>query len=184
MGTPGRALWPFLISTVDTVEARWSIQRRAPAGAEILDAAVLNLVYSLVRVADGGWCLECKHPYDPDLRLKQRAARWGQSLDTVRAWTINDLPVTREMIERLAETQNREVDYYTNLEGVPFAEVPRLTECGETSLRTDVHRSCHSPPRLRAFCWPRRLRSASGLQGSSCETGWPTTSAADLAAPG
>ncbi|MGH2597631.1 MAG: hypothetical protein ACRDH7_16970 [Actinomycetota bacterium] len=64
--------WPFLLATVDTVEARWAIQRRSLTGAEILDAAVLDLLYGLVRVVEGGWCLECKHPYDPDLPLKQR----------------------------------------------------------------------------------------------------------------
>jgi molybdopterin/thiamine biosynthesis adenylyltransferase len=130
--------WPFLLATVDTVEARWAIQRRSLAGAEILDAAVLDLLYGLVRVVEGGWCLECKHPYDPELPVTQRAARWGQTVEAVRAWTENNVFVSTEMIERLALTQNQAVDFYAELEGVPFAEVPRLTECGETSLRTDV----------------------------------------------
>lgn len=42
------------------------------------------------------------------------------------------------MTERLAEIQNRPVAFYAELEGVPFSEVPRLTECGETALRTNV----------------------------------------------
>ena len=130
--------WPFLLSTVDTVEARWAIQSRAAAGAEILDAAVLDLLYSVLRVAPGGWCLECKHPFDPDLMLKQRAARWGQSFQTVREWTSDDVTVTDDMIRQLALTQNRLAEHYADLRGAPFHDVPRLTECGETALRTDV----------------------------------------------
>ena len=130
--------WPFLLSTVDTVEARWAIQAQAPAGAEILDAAVLDLLYSILRVVPNGWCLECKHPYDPELTFKQRAARWGQNMETVREWTSDNVNVTAEMIGQLAVTQNHPAGYYAELEGLPFREVPQGTECGETALRTDV----------------------------------------------
>lgn len=130
--------WTFLLATVDTVETRWAIQQRALRGAEILDGAVLDLLYSLLRVVPGGRCLECKHPYDPELSLKQRADRWGQDLDTVRRWTAENVIVTAEMIERLALTQGKPPAEYAELEGVPFSDVPRLTECGETALRTDV----------------------------------------------
>lgn len=130
--------WPFLLATVDTVEARWAIQRRVATDTEILDGAVLDLLYGLLRVVGSGWCLECKHPYDPELPLKQRAARWGQTVETVRQWTEKDLVVTAEMIHRLALTQNRSVEDYAELIGVEFRDVPRLTECGETALRTDV----------------------------------------------
>lgn len=130
--------WPFLLATVDTEESRWAIQRRAAAGVEILDGAVLDLLYGLLRVVAGGWCLECKHPYYPELPFKQRAARWGQTVETVREWTEDNVVVTMEMIEGLALTQNQPVHTYTGLEGVPFRDVPRLTECGETALRTDV----------------------------------------------
>ena len=130
--------WPFVLATVDTVPARWAIQRRAAAGADILDAAVDDLLYSLVHVMAGGWCLECKHPYDPDFDLKQRAARWGQMVDTVRTWTRQNVNVNEEMIARLAEVQNRDPANFAGLNGVRFGDVPMLTECGETNLRTDV----------------------------------------------
>jgi hypothetical protein len=92
----------------------------------------------VIRVVPGGWCLECKHPFDPDYELKQRAARWGVDVETVRAWTSGNVPVTAEMIALLAETQGKEPDDYAELEGRAFADVPALTECGETRLRTDV----------------------------------------------
>jgi molybdopterin/thiamine biosynthesis adenylyltransferase len=134
----GAHAWPFLLATVDTVEARWAIQQRAIEGAEILDGAVLDLLYSLLRVVPGGRCLECKHPYDPELPLKHRAERWGQDLETIRRWTADNTTVTTEMIEQLAVTQNKPTEEYAGLKGVLFRDVPRLTECGETALRTDV----------------------------------------------
>jgi molybdopterin/thiamine biosynthesis adenylyltransferase len=130
--------WPFLLSTVDTVPARWQIQRRSLAGAEILDAAVDDLLYSVIRVVPGGWCLECKHPHDPDYELKQRAARWGAEVETVRAWTAANVAVTTDMIAVLADTQGKAPADYAELEGTPFRDVPALTECGETKLRTDM----------------------------------------------
>jgi molybdopterin/thiamine biosynthesis adenylyltransferase len=130
--------WGLVLSTVDTIEARWSIQARARGGASILDGAVSGLLYGVLRVAVGGWCLECKHPYDPDLAIKQRAARWGQPEATVRGWMQTNAVVTAEMIATLARTQNRAPADFAELEGAPFVEVPRLTECGATPLRTDV----------------------------------------------
>jgi molybdopterin/thiamine biosynthesis adenylyltransferase len=130
--------WSLVLSTVDTVPARWAIQHRVREGAEILDAAVDDLLYNIVRVVPRGWCLECKHPFDPDHELKQRAARWGQEVETVRSWTRDDIRVTAAMIERLAEIQNTNSAEFSELIGVPFREVPARTECGETRLRTDV----------------------------------------------
>jgi molybdopterin/thiamine biosynthesis adenylyltransferase len=130
--------WPLVLATVDTVPARWAIQRRAAAGAEILDAAVNDLLYGLVRVAPGGWCLECKHPYDPDYVLKERGARWGQGIETVRSWTRQNVAVSADMIARLAEVQSRDPAEYAGLEGIRFEDVPALTECGETTLRADA----------------------------------------------
>lgn len=130
--------WPFLLSTVDTVEARWAIQRRAVAGAEILDGAVFDLLYSLLRVVPGGRCLECAHPYDAELPLKQRAARWGQNLDTVRAWWTANVTISAEMVSRLEKTQGRLPGQYGELEGERFRDVTDRTECGETPLRTTV----------------------------------------------
>jgi molybdopterin/thiamine biosynthesis adenylyltransferase len=130
--------WPLVLATVDTVPARWAIQRRAAAGAEILDAAVNDLLYGLVHVVPGGWCLECKHPFDPDYELKERGARWGQGIETIRSWTRQNVAVSADMIARLAEVQNRDAAEYAGLEGRRFGEVPALTECGETTLRTDA----------------------------------------------
>jgi molybdopterin/thiamine biosynthesis adenylyltransferase len=130
--------WGLVLSTVDTIEARWSIQARAQVGASILDGAVSGLLYGVLRVAPGGWCLECKHPYDPHLATKQRAARWGQSVETIRDWMQADAIVTASMIATLARTQNRAPADFAELEGTPFGDAPRLTECGATPLRTDV----------------------------------------------
>jgi molybdopterin/thiamine biosynthesis adenylyltransferase len=130
--------WSFLLSTVDTVEARWAIQARCVADAAILDAAVLDLLYNIMRVVPGGWCLECKHPYDSDLTLKQRAARWGQTVEIIRDWTNANVKVTTAMIVQLALTQNRPPTDYARFEGMTFCDVLPLAECGETPLRTDV----------------------------------------------
>lgn len=130
--------WSLLLSTVDTIPARWAIQRRAIPEATILDAAVLDLLYSVLRVTKNGRCLECKHPYDSDHDIKQRAARWGQSLDIVREWHAQNVPVTATMIAALAETQNRPPSDFTTLDGVPFRETAPMIECGETALSTDV----------------------------------------------
>jgi len=62
--------WSLGLSTVDTVEARWSIQQRLRADLIILDAAVRDLESVLMRVVPGGRCLECVHPYDAELPLK------------------------------------------------------------------------------------------------------------------
>lgn len=130
--------WTTLISTVDTVETRWQIQRRAVAGAEILDAAVLDLLYTVLRVVPGGWCLECKHPFDPLLPLKQRSARWGVPLETAQQWEVDDVVVTAEMIERLAQVQGIRAEMYAILDGKRWNEVTEIIECGETRLRADV----------------------------------------------
>lgn len=130
--------WARVISTVDTVEARWNIQRRAKPTSEIIDAAVMDLLYSVLRVVPQGWCLECKHPYDPDLSARQRAARWGVEIEDVRIWERNDVEVTEEMVTRLSEIQGKDFHEYEELVGKRFRDVPRLTECGETLLSTDI----------------------------------------------
>lgn len=130
--------WGLVLATADTIEARWAIQDRAAAGASILDGGVVGLIYSVLRVRPGGRCLECKHPRDPDLAIKQRAARWGQTVTSIRAWTAENRIVDREMLEQLANTQNRPVEDFAELDGIPFADAPRLTECGATPLSTSV----------------------------------------------
>ena len=130
--------WDTMISAVDTIEARWAIQRRAAAGATIIDLAVDDLLYAALRVTPGGWCLFCKHPYDPDLAIKQRALRWGVSLDTVRDWTAADKVVDFQMLETLSRTQGKPAAAFSELLGVPFTDTPRLIECGSTTLQADV----------------------------------------------
>jgi hypothetical protein len=46
--------WRRAVSAVDDGEARWSIQRRSDAGAEILEGAVIDLLYSVARIVPGG----------------------------------------------------------------------------------------------------------------------------------
>lgn len=130
--------WGMLISSVDTIEARWQIQRRAHPDATIVDLAVHDLLYAVLRVIPGGRCLFCKHPYDPELAVKQRAARWGVPLDTIRDWTAANKPVDSQMIEILARTQGRDRSSFGKLIGVPFGETPPVLECGSTSLRVDI----------------------------------------------
>jgi molybdopterin/thiamine biosynthesis adenylyltransferase len=133
-----RRPWRQLVCAVDTVESRWQIQRRALSGATIIDLAVNDLLYALLRVTPGGRCLFCKHPYDPDLGIKQRAARWGVSVDTIRQWLAENRPVDREMLASLTWTQGRESGSFNELLGATFSETPPLLECGSTSLRADV----------------------------------------------
>jgi ThiF family len=130
--------WGTLVSAVDTIEARWQIQRRARADAVIIDLAVDDLLYSVLRVTPSGRCLFCKHPYDPDLAVKQRALRWGVPLETIRDWTATGRPVDHEMLQTLCRTQGQDPAAFIELLGVPFSETPRLLECGSTSLRADV----------------------------------------------
>lgn len=130
--------WGTLISAVDTIEARWQIQRRARRDAIIIDLAVDDLLYAVLRVTPAGRCLFCKHPFDPDLAVNQRALRWGAPPDTIRAWTVTNRPVDREMLEALAHTQGRDPEDFIELLGMPFSETPRLLECGSTTLRADV----------------------------------------------
>jgi hypothetical protein len=124
--------WKIVLSTVDTPEARWDVQRSKPT--LILDGGVIGTIYAILRVMPGGWCLECKHPPDPDVTWKRRALRWGLSVDEVRTRYRDQTPVSHEDIERLAEVQAKPVDTFLSLEGLPFDQLPALTECGETPL--------------------------------------------------
>jgi molybdopterin/thiamine biosynthesis adenylyltransferase len=130
--------WGTLVSAVDTIEARWQIQSRAREDATVIDLAVNDLLYSVLRVVPGGRCLYCKHPHDPDLAVKQRALRWGVPLETIRDWTAADKPVDREMLDILTRTQGQDASAFVELLDVPFSETPRLLECGSTSLRADI----------------------------------------------
>jgi molybdopterin/thiamine biosynthesis adenylyltransferase len=130
--------WDQIVSTVDTEEARWNIQTRSREGAEILDGAVNGLMYNVLRVAPGGWCLFCKHPFDPKLDVKRRAARWGEGISRIEEWIRVDEPVSWAMVKQMATIRGRPAEDYATLVGHGFRAVPELTECGETPLRTDV----------------------------------------------
>lgn len=126
----------IVVSTVDTPEARWDIQRSNPE--IILDGGAMGTIYAVLRVISGGWCLECKHPPDPDVTWKKRAQRWGMAVEEIkRRFAANDR-VTRADLVRLADVQGRGVENFLVLEGLPFEEVPALTECGETPLSLAV----------------------------------------------
>lgn len=128
--------WDTVICTVDTPEARWDVQRSRPR--RIIEAGVMGLLYSVLRVVPGGWCLECKVPRDPDITWKRRALRWGLPIEEVRRRFAEGTPVTGEDLARLADVQGRPVEAFAPLLGKPFHEVPSLTECGETPLTLAV----------------------------------------------
>lgn len=129
--------WQLVVSTVDTPEARWQVQRTAPE--MILDAGVMmGTLYAVLRVVPGGWCLECKHPPDPEVTWKKRAAMWGMPVEDTKERYRERRVVSAEDIERLADVQGRPMQQFAVLEGIPFDEVPALTECGETPLSLTV----------------------------------------------
>lgn len=128
--------WETVICTVDTPEARWDVQASGPR--VVIEAGVMGLLYAVLRVVPGGWCLECKIPRDPDLTWKRRALRWGLSIDEVRRRFVEGTPVTAEDLMRLADVQGRPMDDFAPLLGKRFHEVPSLTECGETPLSLSV----------------------------------------------
>lgn len=126
-----------IVATVDSPEGRWDVQRSR--ADETLEAGVaLGTLYAVLRVVDGGWCLECKHPSDPEVTWRKRARRWGTSVADVKRRYVARSCVTREDVEQLARVQNRSVASLAELEGVPFDEVPALTECGEGPLSLRV----------------------------------------------
>lgn len=128
--------WQTVLATVDTPEARWDVQRSRPA--TILDAGVMGLLFAVLRVVPGGWCLECKHPPDPELTWKRRALRWGLSVDVTKQRYYSGEVVTAEDIERLADVHGRRMSELEPLLGIRFDEVPALTECGQTALALSV----------------------------------------------
>lgn len=131
--------WSTVVSAVDTVESRWQIQTRAAQSAVIIDLAVDDLLYSVLRYGGpGDRCLYCKHPFDPDLAVKQRALRWGVSQHMIEEWTTANKQVDSDMIDTLARTQKRTPEDFADLQGMQFMDTPTLLECGSISLRADV----------------------------------------------
>jgi ThiF family protein len=127
-----RHRWGTVICTVDTPEARWDVQRSGPD--TILDAGVMGTIYAVLRVIPGGWCLECKHPPDPDVTWKKRSRMWGLSVDALKHRFGSHMRVTRQDLERLCLIQGRPLEDFLPLEGLPIDELPAVTECGQTSL--------------------------------------------------
>lgn len=139
----------LVVSTVDTPEARWDIQRDHPP--LILDAAVLETIYALLRVEPGeGMCLGCKHPYDPDVTWKRRAAMWGKTLEEVRELDRTQTPVRPADLVRLAETQGRPEADFQDLLSLPFDKVPQLTECGDSHFNLRVPNQAATLPFVTA----------------------------------
>lgn len=129
--------WGTVVAAVDTLEGRWAVQADHPP--VVLDAGVIDgTLYAILRVLPNGWCLQCKHPKDPELTWRRRALRWGITVEECKRLYATRAPTTRVQLERLAEVQNRPLDTFLPLEGVPFDEVPALTECGETPLALAV----------------------------------------------
>jgi hypothetical protein len=128
--------WRTVICTVDTPEARWDVQRSQPG--LIIEAGVIGLLYSVLRVVPGGWCLECKHPRDPDITWKRRALRWGLTVEEVRRRFVEGAAITADDLVRLADVQCRSAEDFAPLLGTPFQEAPSLTECGETPLSLSI----------------------------------------------
>ncbi len=128
--------WGIVLATVDNPESRWDIQRSGPR--VILDAGVMGTLYAVLRVIPGGWCLECKHPPDPEVTWKRRALRWGLSVGEIKQRFMDGTSISRADIERLAVVQGQPVEHFLSLEGLRFDEVPPLTECGQTPLTLAV----------------------------------------------
>jgi molybdopterin/thiamine biosynthesis adenylyltransferase len=128
--------WDIVICTVDTAEARRDVQLSRPR--IILEAGVVRTLYAVLRVTAGGWCLECKFPPDPDITLKRRSTLWGVSVTEVLRLQTSKEVVSKADVERLAAIQGRPASDFEALLGMPFRDVPSVTECGETPLSLRV----------------------------------------------
>ena len=126
----------LVIASVDTLEGRWAIQH--DVDGIILEAGVDGFLYTALRVADGGRCLECKTPRDPDYANIRRAKIWGLDVSEVKSRQIANPPITRNDLIRLANVQNRSADHYIELEGTAWNDAPPLVECGDTRLSAVV----------------------------------------------
>ncbi len=124
--------WEIVLCTVDTPEARRDVQRSSPS--TVLDAGVVGMIYTVLRLVPGGWCLECKHPPDPDVTWKRRASMWGVATEEMRQRFRDRTIIAEGDIERLALVQGRPAADFLPLVGQRFDEVPSITECGETPL--------------------------------------------------
>ena len=135
----------MVVSTTDSVESRWLLQRTWPP--VILDAGVINTLYSVARITSGnGFCLGCKHPYDPFLAERRIARMWGISLKQLNALKSSGARVTLEDIERLAEAQGRDISDFLELLDTPFTEIPAISNCGDARFDLSVPNQAASLP--------------------------------------
>lgn len=122
--------YEIVVSTTDTPEARWNLQRDWPS--VILDAGVIGTIYSIARITpNGGMCLGCKHPYDPDVTMKRIARKWGIPFEEFTKLVHGGTPVTQTHISQLAKVQGREPQDYEEFRGISFMDVPSWSDCGE-----------------------------------------------------
>jgi hypothetical protein len=104
-------------------------------------------------------------------------------MEEVRIWERDDVEVTEEMVNRLSRIQGKDLPEYEELVGKRFRDVPRLTECGETLLRTGVP--------SQAPVWPLATTAAGVVLAAeiakmhvSPESGLSNWLAHDLSNPG
>ena len=71
---------------------------------------------------------------------------WGKTVDEVKKLYFDRMPVTLDDILRLAEVQGQASDRYTSLIGIPFDQVPAMTECGDTHFNLQVPNQAASLP--------------------------------------
>lgn len=116
---------------------------------------------SVLRVTPGGRCPFCKHPYDPDLAVKQRALRWGAHSTRSGTGPAADKPVDHEMLEILGRTQGQD-PAATPATGRP-AGASLTPECWPAALVVaDRHRSVRPPSKWMSRCLP--LASTSSMR--------------------
>lgn len=125
-----------VVSTTDTTEARWNLQRDWPP--LILDTAVVGTIYAIARIVpETGMCLGCKHPYDPNITMKRIAWMWGKSFEGFMKLVSSNAVVTIDDITLLAQVQGKNPEEFFPFLGVPFNQVPSMSDCGDA--RFDLH---------------------------------------------
>ena len=126
-----------VVSTTDTPEARWNLQRDWPP--LILDTAVIGTIYAIARIIpEKGMCLGCKHPYDPNITMKRIAWMWGRSFDEFMKLVYKDAIVTDGDIAILAQVQGKNPEEFNRFLGVPFSRVPSMSDCGDARFNLHV----------------------------------------------
>lgn len=137
--------YDVVVSTTDTPEARWNLQRDWPP--LILDTAVIGTIYAAARIVpEKGMCLGCKHPYDPNITMKRIAWMWGKSFDEFIKLVSSNACVTTEDIDLLARVQNKRFEEFASFLGTPFKHVPSMSDCGDARFNLQVPNQVASLP--------------------------------------